>query len=54
MEAMSYFRIYVMAQHALVSASGGIAILQALCTILQKTWISHFLRARLCYDRLST
>jgi len=51
---MSYFQIYVMAQHALVSASGGIAILQALCTILQKARIHHFLRTQLCYGQVST
>jgi hypothetical protein len=43
-----------MAQYAPVIASGGIAILQALCTILQNWLISYFLRAWLCYGRRST
>jgi hypothetical protein len=49
MEAMLYPEYVVMPDHALQTRAGGIAILQALCTILQKARIHHSLRARLCY-----
>ncbi len=54
MEAMVYSVCLWMPQHAPIITFGGIAILQALCTILQNQCMDCSLGAQLCYGQTFT